>query len=129
MRKFYGLRYADGSVAIFEEREGSPDLLPMRQDCYNHSPDGGEWSYAGSGPAQLALALLMAVLGDWKRVQPLYQDFKFAFVAKWPARQEYGVGPDGFMSARDSMPALREWEITEEEILAWVKSRTPSRNR
>lgn len=33
-------------------------LLPPRNDLKNHSPDGFEWAYAGSGLAQLALALL-----------------------------------------------------------------------
>ena len=29
------------------------------QQIYNHSPDGFQWSYEGSGPAQLALAVLL----------------------------------------------------------------------
>ena len=29
------------------------------QRAYNHSPDGFNWGYAGSGPAQLALAILL----------------------------------------------------------------------
>jgi len=33
--------------------------LPSRTDLRNHSPTGFEWGYAGSGPAQLALALLV----------------------------------------------------------------------
>ena len=28
-------------------------------DVYSHSPSGPEWGYAGSGPAQCALAVLM----------------------------------------------------------------------
>lgn len=34
------------------------DALPLRLDLANHSPSGFEWGYMGSGPAQLALALL-----------------------------------------------------------------------
>ena len=34
------------------------------EDLVNHSPDGTEWGYAGSGPAQLALALLAHALAD-----------------------------------------------------------------
>jgi len=33
------------------------DLNP-RSDLMNHSPDGFNWGYGGSGPAQLALAIL-----------------------------------------------------------------------
>ena len=36
--------------------EGSP--LAERQDLKNHSPAGFEFGYGGSGPAQLALAML-----------------------------------------------------------------------
>lgn len=33
-------------------------LLRPRHDLFNHSPDGFAWGYGGSGPAQLALAIL-----------------------------------------------------------------------
>jgi hypothetical protein len=32
--------------------------LELRLDLFNHSPTGFEWGYGGSGPAQLALAIL-----------------------------------------------------------------------
>ncbi len=32
--------------------------LGPRLDLANHSPDGFSWGYGGSGPAQLALAIL-----------------------------------------------------------------------
>jgi hypothetical protein len=38
--------------------------LPLRLDIANKSPTGFEWGYVGSGPAQLAIALLADVLGD-----------------------------------------------------------------
>lgn len=41
-----------------------PRPLEPRHDLRNHSPDGFEWGYSGSGPAQLALALAADVLGD-----------------------------------------------------------------
>jgi uncharacterized protein (DUF2249 family) len=42
--------------------DGRP--LPIRYDLRNHSPDGGEWGYHGSGPAQLSLALLAGTTDD-----------------------------------------------------------------
>ncbi len=36
--------------------DGAP--LPPRNDLANHSPDGFGWGYSGSGPSQLALAVL-----------------------------------------------------------------------
>lgn len=40
--------------------------------------------YGGSGPAQLALALLADCIGD-ERAQKLYQDFKFEIVVALPS--------------------------------------------
>ncbi len=58
--------------------------LPPRNDIRNHSPDGFQWGYGGSGPAQLALALCVHALeGDIERAQNVYQEFKFRNVAHW----------------------------------------------
>jgi hypothetical protein len=38
------------------------DPLPPRLDLFNHSPAGFDWGYGGSGPAQLALAMLADAL-------------------------------------------------------------------
>lgn len=60
------------------------EALDPRYDLRNHSPDGFAWGYGGSGPAQLALALLADATGDDELAQRHYQDFKFAVVARWP---------------------------------------------
>lgn len=57
--------------------------LRLRLDISNHSPCGFNWGYAGSGAAQLALA----ILADHTRRKPhpvLYQDFKRRVVARVP---------------------------------------------
>ena len=46
------------------------------QHVYNHSPDGFSWGYGGSGPAQLALALLLFYTNP-KYAVANYQQFKF----------------------------------------------------
>ena len=51
----------------------------------NHSPDGFNWGYGGSGPAQFALALLMLYV-DADTAQLYYQDLKFGWVAGLPQR-------------------------------------------
>lgn len=58
--------------------------LNPRLDLWNHSPTGFEWGYGGSGPAQLALALLAEHLGDDDQATSLHQDFKFQVVANLP---------------------------------------------
>jgi Family of unknown function (DUF6166) len=77
----------DGNLSdqqVFVVRNGQIRPLRVRTDLCNHSPDGFSWGYAGSGPAQLALAMLMEVLDDWSRVQRLYQRFKECVTAQVP---------------------------------------------
>lgn len=47
-----------------------------------HSPTGFYWGYGGSGPAQLAMAILLLVT-DKNTALDLYQSFKWDHVAKW----------------------------------------------
>jgi len=53
------------------------------QRIMNHSPDGFNWGYGGSGPAQLSLAILLEYL-PIKEALSIYQDFKFSVVAGFP---------------------------------------------
>ena len=56
----------------------------------NHSPGGFEWGYGGSGPAQLALAMLLYLYGD-EIALACYQDFKSDAIAR---TQEWGFKMD-----------------------------------
>ena len=57
-------------------------LLPLRsQEIVNHSPDGFCWGYGGSGPSQLALAILLELLSKEDAFYH-YQDFKQRLIAK-----------------------------------------------
>ncbi len=49
----------------------------------NHSPDGFNWGYGGSGPAQLALAILLKVCSREVALQN-YQHFKWQHIANLP---------------------------------------------
>jgi len=72
--------------------------LPLRPrlDLDNHSPTGFSWGFDGSGPAQLALALLADALGNDLQALSHHQAFKWRFIAPMD---------------RD------EWEMTREQIL------------
>lgn len=60
------------------------ELVPgPSQAVFNHSPDGFNWGYAGSGPAQLALAICLAVGMSREDALSRYQSFKFEQVARW----------------------------------------------
>jgi len=65
--------------AIVVTVNGRP--LNPRLDLWNHSPTGFEWGYGGSGPAQLALALLADCLGNDEEAVQLHQEFKRQVVA------------------------------------------------
>ena len=80
-------------------KEGITDLsAAASQQLVNHSPNGFNWGYGGSGPAQLALGLLLEVTRDETVALRDYQDFKWEVVA--------------YLSDT--------WELTEKSILEWV---------
>jgi hypothetical protein len=77
------------------------EILPTRSQTYNnHSPDGFNWGYGGSGPAQLALAVCLE-LWDVKRKRGYdyefnfdYQAFKFKYIAALPVGKSFEVEID-----------------------------------
>jgi hypothetical protein len=58
------------------------------QELCNHSPDGYAWGYGGSGPAQLALAVLLVIKGAEYALSH-HQDFKWAFIAMLPKDKDF----------------------------------------
>ena len=62
------------------------DQLDPKQSqmVFNHSPDGFNWSYSGSGPAQLALALLLRFIRDDEIAVKHHQAFKDDVIASLP---------------------------------------------
>jgi hypothetical protein len=100
--KIYFARGGDidfaGRVVVREN--GRDRALPPRNDVMNHSPDGFAWGYGGSGPAQLALAILCDATGDDAKAVRHYQDFKWERIA-----------------------TLKEnaWQISAADVLAWLE--------
>ena len=82
-------------------------LSPLAsQAVVNHSPDGFEWGYGGSGPAQLALGILMDHTGDVPFAQRYFQLFKGAYVACW--RDTWQVTVESLNIFRDEV--VSQWE-------------------
>jgi len=82
-RKVYaGRRGPQGCVVCVIDGNGERKPLNPRRALRNHSPTGFEWGYGGSGPAQLALAILAEHLGDDHAALNLYQAFKWACIAQ-----------------------------------------------
>lgn len=72
---------------------------------HNHSPDGFAWGYAGSGPTQLALALLFDVTGDADLSMHFYMDYKWAVTARL-SKKEGDI-----------------WTLTTTDILRWLQEK------
>lgn len=73
---------------LIEGRKGYKLLSPeASQKLYNHSPDGFAWGYGGSGPAQLALAILLEIFGEEVALSH-YQAFKNDIIAKQNSDQD-----------------------------------------
>lgn len=98
-KSYLGYRLVGGTLVQVWQSEHTKSLAP-RLDLRDHSPTGLEWGYQGSGPAQLALALLADATGNDVYACDRYQDFKRDIVANW---------------AQD-----RGWAITLAQILEWV---------
>jgi hypothetical protein len=72
-----------------------------------HSPTGFSWGFEGSGPAQLALAILLEELTPLgfsvKGVRAYYQDFKREVIAK--------LAPD------------KPWTLTSADVARWMMAK------
>ena len=88
-RTYRGYRGLDGVAHVMLIEPGALRDLPLRLDLDNHSPTGFEWGYGGSGPAQLALALLADALDDDAEAIILHQRFKWKYIATLPQEQPW----------------------------------------
>jgi len=77
MKVYEGGRSLAGAVVTVDGRP-----LPMRHDLRMLSRAGFEWTYEGTGPAQLALALLADHWGDDARALRHYDAFMRGVVAE-----------------------------------------------
>jgi len=74
----------DWSVTRNGESFSHEDSLAVR----NHSPDGFSWGYSGSGPSQLALAILLQET-DVETAERLYPAFRDDVVINWPMESDW----------------------------------------
>lgn len=76
-----------GSNGVYVSIDGPgmmfADHLDARRDLCNHSPDGFEFGYGGSGPLQLGLAILADVTRDDAVARQFYISFVTEIVSQW----------------------------------------------
>ena len=92
MKRYIGIRCIDGTRRVDVVLEGRRfRVRALRPDrslkLLEHSRDGFEWGYAGSGPAQLALAILLDYMACPQIALRFHQEFKSRFIAQLPQRR------------------------------------------
>lgn len=133
MSKVYrGDRIGEHGCEVYVLDEGRCTPLNPRFDAVNHSPDGFEWGYGGSGPSQLAFAMLADLLGPLPAPAKCpYCESAMVGSSCTEPECKYSFTRDqwehvGHMYQTfkfDIVAALpnRTWSVTEEQIRAWIK--------
>ena len=65
--------------------------LSLHAELVNHSPTGFSWGYGGSGPAQLALAILADATGNDAIAMVYHQKFKWDVIANMSMKQPFYI--------------------------------------
>lgn len=101
MKVYRGTRSERGDVkvTVSDAHGNNPKPLPMRLDLRRHSPTGFNWGYAGSGPAQLALALCADALGDDARALSVYQRVKGELLVNAPEHARLNLSHEQVLEA------------------------------
>ena len=91
-------------VLMIGENRNTYFLTPERsQALKKHSPDGFNWGCSGSGPAQLALALLLEVTDSEEIALRHYHKFEQQVIAAVTSQET-------------------DWEMEESKIIEWLEA-------
>ena len=99
---YYGYNTGPGSQVVWVITPKDEKYI-LKHVC-RHSPNGFQWGYGGSGPADAALSILHECVGE-RDANDFYQDFKWDFIA----------GADSKL------------EIKEEDIRTWLATKKDER--
>ena len=84
MKIFRGRKTPVGCIVELDNESYCTKLsLEKSLQIADHSPDGFQWGYNGSGPAQLAAAILYEITDNVDLSREYYQLFKFDHVSQW----------------------------------------------
>lgn len=101
--EYYGMRGHDVWKRLYPDGVSERLLLEPSLKLRNHSPTGFSWGYGGSGPSQLALALLLDATSVPETAERWYQEFKSNIVAGWDFNGS--------------------WVIFRSDIISWLEGR------
>jgi len=106
MRCYVGTRSRKGHASVLLWVGPDGQTLPPRLDLANKSPNGYEWGYLGSGPAQLALAILADACHDDQVALLWFESFKWDVIARLP--------PEGFTLTEEDVANWMVWRLARE---------------
>lgn len=87
--RLYEGEMLDGYPVVYVDGER---LDPAKsQAVRNHSPDGFNWGYGGSGPSQLALAILLCEGLSPAEAEHWHQRFKADVIAALPQNETWAL--------------------------------------
>ena len=104
-KTYHGIRTSSGLLRVMRVHVGSP--LPLYLNEVNHSPTGFECGYCGSGPSQLAYAILRDYIGP-NRALELYYAFRNTVVADLPRDRNWFLLEEDLDAALERLNALPE---------------------
>jgi Family of unknown function (DUF6166) len=93
----------------------APERRPLKHIPY-HSPDGFEWGYLGSGPADLGLAILADYFGEPPELALAAQR------STWAPRSKAASLHQLFKQQFLAPEQRDEWEIDSDAIGEWLES-------
>jgi hypothetical protein len=91
-----------GGAMVQVDDDGTLYPLAPRNDLKDMS-DGFNWGYGGSGPAQLALAILSDYLENDEAALSLFQAFKFRVIAGLPQEEGWTLTGEEIGRAIDAI--------------------------
>ena len=101
---YYAGHHTAQGTLVTVTRSGRTKPLGAGYDLWNNPPTDFSWGYNGSGPAQLALAILTdyfgAKPGGKALAEALYEPFKFTVIAVLPDRWEMNFEEVGIALCR-----------------------------
>jgi hypothetical protein len=93
-RGSFRMRNEDRNAIIYGDHETSTvwigdKVLDIRRSLkFENKSSSYSWGYHGSGPSQLALAIMLELCDDDENARRLFQEFKISFIADEPSDKD-----------------------------------------
>lgn len=113
---FHGIRHSTSNCEVnYIKNDNAWRSLSLYTQVVNHSPTGFNWGYMGSGPAQLALALL------YKTIETFYPEAKEKRIGRVADRYHRPMKFELLPLYANST----DWYLDGSTILDWLKEKAP----